>query len=955
MSYRLIHLTGSLAGRVREVSDHETVLGRDPASAQVVFGPEDRGVSRRHALLVHEKGALLLRDLKSAAGTFLDGERVAEAELRDGDVIELGRGGPRVKVELEEQGTLIMPAAASPVTAPPSVPPPRAAPPVPLSPGSKLRLTFLSGSRQGSFLDLAGSVIHIGRAAGNTVWTPDDRMVSAQHAKIVRLEDGYVLMDLESTNGTLLNGQRVERASLSHGDVVALGAGGPEVRIEVLAPARAARASQATVVIPHFADLAGRRAAAAFLRDVPLDRDFITIGRGEDVDLRLDSPIVSRTHARVERHDGALAIVDLGSSNGTYIGSRRVERAALAPGDRIVVGPFQIEVTTAALRVLDTRNRARLDARGLSTEAEGRTILADVSLSLPPGSFTAIIGPSGAGKSTLLSALNGARPATRGAVLLNGVDLYRSFAALKSTLGHVPQDDIVHRELTVGESLAYTARLRLPSDSTTHEREKRVADVLATLELSDRRDIGIHRLSGGQRKRVSIAAELLTEPNLLFLDEPTSGLDPGLEEALMLLLRELSYKGKTTVLVTHTLDNIHLCDAVALLVDGRLAFYGSADEARSHFGIQHMVNLYARLKERPAEAWQAAFREAEAYTRRVEEPLATAPPSAAAVAAVAAAHGAGIAPAPAALRQLGILTARYLRTIFRDARNATLLLAQAPVIAGLIGLSLLYGQSDIAFTKPKNTILFLLALTSVWFGCSNAAREIVKERAIYLRERMVNLRVLPYILSKVNVLTALAAVQCVMFFVILHVWFGIPGRPVLLVASMLLASLVGILLGLALSALASTADRAMTLLPIILIPQVLFTIPSVQMDMKGPAGIVARAMPTWWAYDLMRRVALAPDEALNDEALDARLAAGRPVLMTRARVERMVQDGFMLFNYRGLIETTWVASLPERIAAALPGSGPVKPALVDAGALGIFALALLAVAAVTQRRLDRRT
>jgi ABC-type multidrug transport system ATPase subunit len=705
-------------------------------------------------------------------------------------------------------------------------------------------------------------------------------------------------------------------------------------------------------VIPHFAELAGRRAAAAFLRDVPLDRDFITIGRGEDVDLRLDSPIVSRTHARVERHDGALAIVDLGSSNGTYIGSRRVERAALAPGDRIVVGPFQIEVTTAALRVLDTRNRARLDARGLSTDAEGRAILADVSLSLPPGSFTAIIGPSGAGKSTLLSALNGARPATRGAILLNGVDLYRSFDALKSTLGHVPQDDIVHRELTVEESLAYTARLRLPSDSTTHEREKRVTDVLATLELSERRDIRIHRLSGGQRKRVSIAAELLTEPNLLFLDEPTSGLDPGLEEALMLLLRELSYKGKTVVLVTHTLDNIHLCDAVALLVDGRLAFYGSADEARGHFGIQHMVNLYTRLKERPAETWQAAFRETDVYTRRVEEPLATAPPSAA---AVVAAHGADAAPAPAALRQLGILTARYLRTIFRDTRNATLLLAQAPVIAGLIGLSLLYGQSDIAFTKPKNTILFLLALTSVWFGCSNAAREIVKERAIYLRERMVNLRVLPYILSKVSVLTALAAVQCVMFFVILHLWFGIPGRPLLIVASMLLASLVGILLGLALSALASTADRAMTLLPIILIPQVLFTIPSVQMDMKGPAGIVARAMPTWWAYDLMRRVALAPDEALEDEAIDARLAAGRPVLMTKARVERMVQDGFMLFNYRGLIETTWVASLPERIGAALPGSEAVRPALVDAGALAGFALVLLAAAAVTQRRLDRRT
>src|SRR5205823_4049904 len=132
-------------------------------------------------------------------------------------------------------------------------------------------------------------------------------------------------------------------------------------------------------------------------------------------------------------------------------------------------------------------------------------------------------------------------------------------------------------------------------DTTAAERAKRVQEVMATLELTDRADTQVHRLSGGQRKRVSIASELLTEPTLLFLDEPASGLDPGLEEALMLLLRELSYKGKSVVLVTHTLDNIHLCDAVVLLVDGRLAFHGTAADVRRHFGIDHMVNLYARL------------------------------------------------------------------------------------------------------------------------------------------------------------------------------------------------------------------------------------------------------------------------------------------------------------------------------------------------------------------------
>jgi ABC-type multidrug transport system ATPase subunit len=947
--YRLVHLSGSLAGRVRELDEAEVVLGRDPAGAQVVFGPQDRQVSRRHASLRVEDGVLVLRDLDSRSGTFLAGQDIEEADLEDGDVFELGDGGPRLRVEWSDGGTIVV--ASPTLRSIPQAGPSDAErePATKIGPGSKLRLTFLTGTRQGSFLELGGAVIRIGRAAGSAVWTPDDRIVSAQHAKVVRLEDEYVLIDLESKNGTFLNGGRVERAALREGDVIGLGAGGPELRIQVLAGDLAARGGQATVVIPNFAELAGRRSQASFLEEVPLSKDVVTIGRGAEADVRLDSPIVSRSHARITRASGVLSVEDLGSANGTYRGAERIERAVLTPGDRLIIGPFVVEVGAAALRLHDTRNRARLDARKLGVMAGSRMILDDVSLSLPPGSFTALIGPSGAGKSTLLSALSGARPASRGSVLLNGADLYRCFDALKATLGYVPQEDIVHRELTVGSSLDFTARLRLPPDTGDAERAKRVADVLATLELSERRDTPIGRLSGGQRKRVSIAAELLTEPNLLYLDEPTSGLDPGLEESFMLLLRELAYKGKTVVLVTHTLDNIQLCDGMALLVDGRLAFYGRADEARAYFDIDHMVNLYARLKQKPAAAWQEEFRASEGHERLVDEPLASAPQ-------VPGAAGVRHAPAgPGALRQLAILTSRYFTTLNRDTRNALLLVGQAPLIAFLIGLSLLYGVSDIAYAKPKNTILFLLALTAVWFGCSNAAREIVKERAIYLRERMVNLQVLPYVLSKVLVLTALAGLQCALFLVILDGWFGVPGSFPLLFGVMLLASVVGIVLGLALSALVESADRAMTLLPILLIPQVLFTSPSVQMDMKGPAGLVARAMPTWWAYDLMRRVALAPDQSLDDDRVEEKLQAGGPVLMPKARFEHMLQDGYMMFNYRGAIEITWTASWPEALAGSLPARlGAARPAAVDALALSGFGFALLAATAFLQKLKDRR-
>jgi ABC transport system ATP-binding/permease protein len=948
--FRLIHLSGSLAGRVRELEALETVLGRDPAEAEVVFAASDETVGRRHASITEEDGVLVLRDLDSPSGTFLDGHDIEEAELRSGDVFELGRGGPRVRIEIGDTGTLVMPRAAE---APPE-PVEAVRPPAP-RPGadSRIRMTFLSGTREGSSLELGGAVIRIGRAQGAAVWTPDDPMVSAQHAKVVRLEEAYVVIDLESTNGTLLNGRRTARAPLRDGDILQLGTGGPEVRVTVLAAERAPGRQAATVVIPHFAELAKRTGGGVLLREIALDTGTLTVGRALASGLVLDSPIVSRQHARFTVVEGGLAVQDLDSSNGTFVGGRRTDRAILVPGERAVVGPYELVAVGPAagegrwrLHLVDTRSRVRLDARALTAAAGGRTILGGVSLSLPAGSFTAIIGPSGAGKSTLLSALNGARPADSGEVLLNGADLYRSFARLKSVLGYVPQEDIVHRELTVAQSLEFTARLRLPPRTTAVERRKRVADVLATLELTDHAKTPIHRLSGGQRKRVSIAVELLTEPNVLFLDEPTSGLDPGLEESLMLLLRELSYKGKTVVLVTHTLDNIHLCDAIVLLVDGRLAYFGPAAEARAHFGIEHMPALYGRLKERAPEQWEASYAATDTHRRRIAEPLA------ALAAEPPAADTRHARPGAGQLRQVRVLTARYLATLLRDGRNLGLMVAQAPVVAGLIGLSLLYGPSEVGYSKPKNTILFLLALVAVWFGCSNAVRELVKERALYIRERMVNLRVVPYVLSKVLVLGAVAFVQCLLFYLILDRWFGIPGRGTLVVGAMMLAAVTGILLGLAVSALVGTPDRAMTLLPILLIPQVLFTSPAVQMDMKGPAALVARAMPSWWAYDLLRRVALEEYEAIDDATLERHLEAAEPTLMTRRRFEHMLQEGYLMFQYRGATEITWVASLPDRLAERLPPSwGYWRPAAVDALVLAAFAAVLLGLTVALQRRI----
>ena len=265
----------------------------------------------------------------------------------DGDVFELGEGGPRVRVEMPDGATIV--AAAPPAEALPPPPRPPAAPAAarPPGPGSKLRLTFTSGTREGSSLELAGSVFRMGRAQECAVWTPSDTMVSGQHAKVVRLPTGYVLIDLESTNGTYLNGRRIQRATLSDGDVVGLGAGGPQIRVQILSPERAAVASAATISIPRFAELAGRKTQGARVEDHVLQAGVSALGRDPAADIHLDSPIVSRLHARLSRRGDVVTIEDLDSANGTYLNGRRITRSEVAPGDLLVVGPFQLVIDRA--------------------------------------------------------------------------------------------------------------------------------------------------------------------------------------------------------------------------------------------------------------------------------------------------------------------------------------------------------------------------------------------------------------------------------------------------------------------------------------------------------------------------------------------------------------------------------------------------------------------------------
>ena len=329
---------------------------------------------------------------------------------------------------------------------------------------------------------------------------------------------------------------------------------------------------------------------------IPLDDDHrkIIIGRQKGGDFRLDHPTISELHAVLVKGRRGYRIFDESSVGSVYVNGRAVKRRRLKPGDVIRVGPYRFDFTDTELKEYDERKSIRIDAYNLKkTGDKQKVLLNEISLAVKPGTFVALVGGSGAGKSTLLDALNGIRPAHKGQVYYNGQDYYSSLAAFRTQLGYVPQDDIVHKDLTVERALYYAAKLRLPNDLV----EQRIEKVLTNVKLQPQRKQMVKKLSGGQRKRVSIALELLAEPSIFFLDEPTSGLDPGLDREMMDLLGKLADKGHTVVLVTHATNNINECDYVCFLCQGgRMAYFGPPHEALAYFNTSDFAEIYSSLE-----------------------------------------------------------------------------------------------------------------------------------------------------------------------------------------------------------------------------------------------------------------------------------------------------------------------------------------------------------------------
>ena len=534
------------------------------------------------------------------------------------------------------------PVQATPPRSPVQATPPR--PPVqgrapPSAPSQAARLELLDPiAANVRRFELNKEVFQLGRdPQGDVVIDAAAAVVSRRHAEIRRVDGQFAVVDLKSFNGTLVNGQRITgTVKLSDKDQVQLGTGGPILRLidpahpgsaqprlvggppgGVAAPQSipsefgqiAAMARRQTIVSTS-GSLAPQSMPGAsqsqLLARVSFDaRMQLSVGRAADNDVRLDGLQISNHHARFAQSNGSVTVEDAGSTNGVYVNGQRVSgRRAVQHSDVIQIGPFVLQADAQhGVAVYDTRSKTRIDCINIVKIVANRSgggsikLLDDVSLTVQPNEFIGLLGPSGAGKSTLMDSLNGMRPATSGFVLVNNLDLYRHLDSLKQSIGYVPQDDIIHRELTVYRTLYYVARLRLSSDVSTKEIDQIINEVMDVTGLSERRDVPVSQLSGGQRKRVSIAVELITKPSVIFLDEPTSGLDPATEEKIMKLFRQIAESGRTVVLTTHAMENVKLFDKIVVLMRGKLVFYGAPQDALAHVKAESFKDLYDKLED----------------------------------------------------------------------------------------------------------------------------------------------------------------------------------------------------------------------------------------------------------------------------------------------------------------------------------------------------------------------
>ncbi|MFF9893931.1 FHA domain-containing protein [Streptomyces longispororuber] len=814
-------------------SSRTYTLGRDP---QGDIALDDARVSWRHATISWSGRSWVIEDHGSTNGTFVQGQRIHQLEVGPGSVVHLGNAtdGPCLALSGEAPGAAAVAAPgaqqqaqhAAPQQAPGQAapghqePPGWAAQPQHQAPQHQQYQQYQQMQQQAPHQQMHQQAPHQ-QAPHQQPW----QQAPHQQAQQVPQPQQAQVPQQQGPGGG-----------------AGVGAGG---------------AAGAPSVY-------GDRSPTTF-HQLALGRK-MRIGRALENELVVSDLQVSRLHAEfTATPDGRFELRDLGSHNGTYVNGMPIAKSStvlIGPNDIVGVGHSTFRLVGDRLEEFVDTGDVSFSARHLTVTVDGgKQILKDVSFGVPEKSLIAVIGPSGSGKSTLLKALTGYRPANQGDVLYDNRNLYKQFAELRQRIGLVPQDDILHKELTVKKALKYAAKLRFPADTSEQERAQRIGEVLRELKLDIHKDKKVTSLSGGQRKRVSVALELLTKPSLIFLDEPTSGLDPGMDRDVMQLLRGLADDGRTVLVVTHSVAELALCDKLLVMAPGgSVAYFGPPEEALNFFGYDTWADVFSAFENYRDYDWAGRWKGSQHYQMYAAD-----------IDAVAA-QPVHMPPAQAIRppkpqgwgSQLITLIRRYVSVIASDKGFMALMLI-LPAVLGAVSLLIDPDKGLLPNVNPQTgkiipngtatTVLLILAVGACFAGAANSVRELIKERVIYERERATGLSRSAYLMSKVIVLGFITALQGALVGAIGFSSRELPeeglvlGGQVLLELSLPIMALgfTSMMFGLIISALVKTAEKTMPLLVMFAIIQVVFT--GCLFILHGTVGVneFSYLMPSRWA------------------------------------------------------------------------------------------------------------
>jgi ABC transport system ATP-binding/permease protein len=805
---------------------HDVVIGRDEDADIRIVDPR---ISRAHLILRFEHGKWLAIDNGSVNGTFVNGYRRPVIDIHDGQSINIGNaGGPQLSFEVGQQrGRPGRPPGAGsqratePSTVSWSTPPPPAPPSRSHPPGQ------VGGPRRGGPRASRPPAPRQQPApyAGNA-----PRQPTRDHTTDVHVPPPPP--SPPSADITVVNAGRTPR---------------PEMGVPAEMTVVGARSGDVSNLATRFVKFLSQRASPPAKM-----AGSVTIGRADDNDIVVPDVLASRHHATLVLTPLGTEIQDR-SSNGTFVNGTRVGSAILSEGDVVTIGNVDLVVSGG---MLVPRSETETRTGGLEVRAveyvvdNGKQLLDNISLTARPGTLTAVIGGSGAGKSTLARLIAGYTTPSSGSVTFEGHDVHAEYASLRSRIGMVPQDDVVHRQLTVNQALGYAAELRLPPDTTKGDRAKIVADVLKELDLTKHADTRVDKLSGGQRKRASVALELLTGPSLLILDEPTSGLDPALDHQVMMMLRQLADAGRVVIVVTHMLSYLDTCDQLLLVAPGgKTAYAGPPDQIGDAMGTTNWAKIFSQVGADPEEANRRFLeRDQGPPPAQTDQPADLGKPV----------H-------TSLRRQISTIARRQVRLVVAD-RAYFMFLALLPFILGALSLTV-PGSSGFGLPAPhagtpdeSAQILALLLPAAAFMGTALTIRDLVGERAVFQREQAVGLSPTAYLLAKTAVFCGFAILQSAIITAIVLIGKGMPTQGAVLLGHSNLAATVELfatvaatcvasaILGLAISSLVRSSEQIMPLFVVAVMAQLVLC--GGMVPVTGRLGLdqLSWLMPARWGY-----------------------------------------------------------------------------------------------------------